>query len=131
MSFRQLYLAPYIFLSGRLPRSRFNWLLFSLIAAFIVLYVFIEATLGRPQTLVLYPFLVWGALALATKRLHDHGKSMLWLLLLLIPVLGPLWCFITLCCRAGSRGENQYGEDTLARHGEYLTVKLRMSESGA
>ena len=118
-----MYLAPYVLLSGRIPRSRFNGFLLTLIIVFIVLFVFIETTLGRSQTLSLYPFLIWGALALATQRLHDHGKSMLWLLLLLIPVFGPLWCFITLCCRAGSEGENQYGDDVLARHAEYLTVR--------
>ncbi len=123
MSFRQLYLAPYIFLSGRLQRSRFNGFLLVLIAAFTLLFVFIEATLGHQQTLVLYPFFAWGLLALATQRLHDHGKSMAWLLLLLIPILGPLWCFVTLCCRAGSAGENQYGEDILAHRNDYLTVQ--------
>ncbi|MDB5799176.1 MAG: hypothetical protein JWL63_115 [Rhodocyclales bacterium] len=122
LSFRQMYLAPYVFLSGRLQRSRFNWLLLVLIVVFVVLFVFIDATFGHPQTLVLYPFLAWGALALSTQRLHDHGKSMAWLLLLLIPVFGPLWCFITLCCRAGSSGENQYGEDLLSCHADYLTV---------
>jgi len=123
MSFRQLYLAPYIFLSGRLQRSRFIGLLLALIAAFVVLFVFIDATLGHQQTLVLYPFLIWGALALSTQRLHDHGKSMVWLLILLIPIFGPLWCFITLFCRAGSAGENQYGDDVLSRHADYLTVQ--------
>ena len=123
MSFRQLYLAPYVFLSGRIPRSTFNGFLLALIAVFVVLFVFIEATLGHQQTLILYPFLAWGLLALATQRLHDHGKSIAWLLLLLIPVFGPVWCFITLCCRAGSDGENQYGDNLLSRHADYLTVR--------
>jgi uncharacterized membrane protein YhaH (DUF805 family) len=123
MSFRQQYLAPYLFLSGRLQRSRFNWFLLALIAAFIVLFVFIEAVLGHEQTLALYPFFAWGLLALCTQRLHDHGKSMAWLLILLIPIFGPLWCFATLCCRAGSAGENQYGDDVLSRHADYLTVQ--------
>lgn len=123
LSFRQMYLAPYIFLSGRIPRSRFNAFLLVLIAAFVVLFVFIDNTFGHSQTLALYPFLVWGSLALITQRLHDHGKSMLWLLLLLVPLFGVLWGFITLSCRSGSSGENQYGDDVLSRHAEYLTVK--------
>ena len=123
LSFRQQYLAPYVLLSGRIPRASFNGFLLVLIAAFAVLYVFIEVTLGYTQTLALYPFHAWGILALSTQRLHDHGKPMAWLLLLIIPLLGVLWYFITLCCRAGSEGENQYGDDPLVRHAEYLTVK--------
>ena len=118
-SFRQLYLS----LSGRLPRSVFNWSFIAVLICFVILFVFVEAAFGRPNTLVLYPFMAWACLALATKRLHDRGQSMLWLLLLIIPLIGPLWCFITLCCRVGSQGENQYGDDILSRSADYLTVK--------
>jgi uncharacterized membrane protein YhaH (DUF805 family) len=95
----------------------------ALIASFIVLYVFMQTVFGLRSTLVLYPFAAWAALALASKRLHDRGQSVFYLLALLVPVFGPLWIFATLCCRAGSEGENQYGEDCLARHADYLTVQ--------
>jgi len=120
MSFRQLFLS----LSGRIPRSTFNWSSLALLLSFIILFVFLDATFGAQSTWVLYPFAAWGALALTAKRLHDHGKSMLALLVFLIPLLGPLWLCVKLCFRVGARGENQYGEDVLARGADYLTVKF-------
>ncbi|HSD38007.1 MAG TPA: DUF805 domain-containing protein [Rhodocyclaceae bacterium] len=118
MSSGRLYLS----LSGRIPRSTFNAALLALVAGFIILYVFMQTVFGLQSTLLLYPFFAWTALALASKRLHDRGQTALYLLALLIPLFGPLWAFVTLCCRAGSEGENQYGEDRLARHADYLTV---------
>ncbi|MEC5384482.1 DUF805 domain-containing protein [Uliginosibacterium sp. H3] len=112
----------YLTLSGRIPRSTFNISLLALAAGFFILYVFMQTVFGLQSTLLLYPFFAWAALAIACKRLHDRGQSVLYLLVLLIPLLGPLWVFVTLCCRAGSEGENQYGEDSLARHADYLTV---------
>ena len=58
-----------------------------------------------------------------TKRLHDRGRSAWWLIVLLIPVLGPLWLAIELALRRGTPGENQYGADPLERHYDYLTVR--------
>jgi uncharacterized membrane protein YhaH (DUF805 family) len=119
MSSGRLYLS----LSGRIPRSTFNLSLLALVASFIILYVFMQTVFGLQSTLLLYPFFAWAALALASKRLHDRGQTVLYLLALLIPLFGPLWAFATLCCRVGSDGENQYGEDKLARHADYLTVR--------
>jgi uncharacterized membrane protein YhaH (DUF805 family) len=110
-------------LSGRIPRSTFNVSMLALIAGFVVLYVFLQTVAGLRSTLILYPFFAWAALALASKRLHDRGQSVFYLLALVIPLFGPLWVFATLCCRVGSEGENQYGADCLARHADYLTVQ--------
>jgi uncharacterized membrane protein YhaH (DUF805 family) len=108
---------------GRIERSTFWWFALVLGAIFVVLFVFLEAVFGRPSTLFLYPPLFWGAAALAVKRLHDRGTSAWWLLAVLIPVLGPLWLFITVALRAGSPGENQYGDDPRLYDADYLTVK--------
>lgn len=48
-----------------------------------------------------------------TKRWHDRGASGWWSLLLLVPVIGWIWMFISLCCRDGQRGPNRYGPDPL------------------
>ncbi|WP_232477100.1 DUF805 domain-containing protein [Roseomonas sp. KE0001] len=48
-----------------------------------------------------------------TKRWHDRGASGWWSLLLLVPVLGWIWVFVSLCCRDGQRGPNRYGPDPL------------------
>jgi uncharacterized membrane protein YhaH (DUF805 family) len=65
---------------------------------------------------------MWGAAALSIQRLHDIGRAGPNLLLLLIPVLGPLWVLLLLC-RRGGEGANRYGVDPLARL-DYLRVDI-------
>ena len=52
--------------------------------------------------------------ALYAKRLHDRGKSVKWMLLFLVPVIGWLWLLVELGFLRGSEGPNQYGPDPLA-----------------
>jgi uncharacterized membrane protein YhaH (DUF805 family) len=108
---------------GRIERSTFWCYGLLLGAVFVVMFVFLETTLGRPSTWALYPPLFWGAAALAVKRLHDRGTSAWWLLALLVPIIGALWLCITLALRAGSPGENQYGDDPRLYDADYLTVR--------
>ncbi|MEM9016190.1 MAG: DUF805 domain-containing protein [Verrucomicrobiota bacterium] len=56
------------------------------------------------------PIAVWIAFAVCIQRLHDRGKSGLWLLLALIPIVGELWLFIELGFFQGDRLRNYYGE---------------------
>ena len=58
--------------------------------------------------LTLIPFI-----ALMFRRLHDIGKSALWLLLLLIPLLGFL-ILSYFFAKAGDKEQNKYGENPLA-----------------
>ncbi|PIO96386.1 DUF805 domain-containing protein [Pleomorphomonas carboxyditropha] len=48
-------------------------------------------------------------LAIVAKRLHDRDKSLLWYLVIFIPIIGPLWMFIELGFLAGSQGINRFG----------------------
>ena len=109
---------------GRLARSPFWWTAVLLGAAFIVLFVFLDATLGRASTLALYPPFFWIAAAAAVKRMRDRGKSPAWLLVALVPVLGPLWLLVDLGLLRGTPGENHYGPDPLERDSDYLTVSI-------
>ena len=108
---------------GGIPRATFWWSLIGLGLAFAVLLVALERAFGRNSSLILYPLFFWGLAAIATKRLHDRAKAPVWFLLLLIPIVGPLWVFVELVCLRGTRGENQYGPDPRERTGDYLTVK--------
>ena len=45
--------------------------------------------------------------ALTVKRLNDRAKSAWWLLVAILPVVGPLWLLLTLGIRAGTQGENR------------------------
>jgi uncharacterized membrane protein YhaH (DUF805 family) len=43
------------------------------------------------------------------KRFHDRDKSGWWLLIVLIPLIGPIWLLIELGFLKGTPGANQYG----------------------
>ena len=47
-------------------------------------------------------------LAVAVRRLHDVGKSGWYLLIILIPLAGPIW-FLVLACTDSQPGDNKYG----------------------
>jgi uncharacterized membrane protein YhaH (DUF805 family) len=108
---------------GRIARTTFWWATLAAGAVFILLFVFLETLLGRPITLILYPPFLWTIAALMVKRLHDRAKSGWWLLVAVLPIIGPLWLLLTLGLRAGTDGENQYGEDSRTVGADYLTVR--------
>jgi uncharacterized membrane protein YhaH (DUF805 family) len=47
--------------------------------------------------------------AIYTKRWHDRGKSGWWSLIVLVPIIGPLWMFIECGFLGGEDGSNTYG----------------------
>ncbi|HEV7716634.1 MAG TPA: DUF805 domain-containing protein [Steroidobacteraceae bacterium] len=116
-------LRTFISFQGRISRGTFWVAALTVLALFTVLFVFLESALGRGATWLLYPPFFWAAAALAVKRLHDRALTAWRLALLIIPVIGPLWLFVSLGLRAGTKGENQYGEDPQLVDADYLTVK--------
>ncbi len=108
---------------GRITRSTFWAGFLSVGFVFVVLLTFLDTTLGRRSSLVLYPFLFWSLAALAVRRLHDRGRSPAWLLLLAVPLVGPLLLLGELGFRKGTPGENQYGQDPREVGADYFTVK--------
>lgn len=114
----------HLFLSfqGRISRSTFWWSAIVLSICFALVFAMLQGTFGSTSTLVLYPpFFLMGA-ATSVKRMHDRANSPWWFLALLVPLLGPLWCFIQLAFCKGTDGENQYGRDPLHIDRDYLTV---------
>ena len=108
---------------GRIPRKTFWVTALSLDLAFVLLLVWLERVFGRSASLVLYLPFFWASAAIVTKRMRDRGKSPAWLLLILIPLLGPLWLLVDLGLLRGTRGENRFGVDPLADRRDYMTVK--------
>lgn len=108
---------------GRISRAAFWWAALALGIAFVVLLVSLESAFGRQASLVIYVPFFWAMAALAVKRLRDRGRRAAWLLVLLIPIVGPLWALAEIGLRRGAPGENQYGPDPLESRGDYLTVK--------
>ncbi len=64
--------------------------------------------------LILVVLVVWIGLAVTAKRWHDRNKSAWWLLLPLVPLVGPIWAFIECGFLRGTAGSNNYGPDPLA-----------------
>jgi len=65
--------------------------------------------------LLAYIPLVWIGLATTVKRWHDRGKSGWWILIGLIPIVGPIWSFVECGFLVGTSGPNQYGGDPLQK----------------
>lgn len=106
---------------GRISRSQY-WLQFTLPYILILcLATFIDVAMagGKHQTVGLFTVLVWllsiwPSFAVAAKRCHDHDRSGWWLLISLIPIVGPLWLLIELGFLRGTIGANRFGPDPIA-----------------
>lgn len=107
--------------SGRIGRKQF-WLtsLFMLvinIVAFIpVVATFDEVTqtpgiIGLIILLAVLVFNTWVSLALYVKRFHDRDKSGWWVLISIVPIIGPIWLLVECGFLRGSIGVNQFGSD--------------------
>jgi uncharacterized membrane protein YhaH (DUF805 family) len=57
--------------------------------------------------------LLWPLLAIEAKRWHDRDKSAWWLLINLIPIIGPIWALVECGFLRGTTGLNRYGPDPL------------------
>ncbi|MBC2594340.1 DUF805 domain-containing protein [Ruficoccus amylovorans] len=121
MDFKQLYLS----IDGRINRSTF-WLKFVLPVVIVSIVINIIAgvmmgsdpnnpnmagfaILGIWQLILIYPSIcVYG------KRWHDRDKSAWWILIGLIPLVGPIWVLVECGFLKGTEGPNRFGEDPLA-----------------
>jgi len=59
--------------------------------------------------IVLFVAVLWARIALIVKRWHDRDKSGWMYLVLLIPLIGPLWTIIECGFVDGTQGTNRYG----------------------
>ncbi|MCT8268965.1 MULTISPECIES: DUF805 domain-containing protein [Afifella] len=54
-------------------------------------------------------FLFLAGIACHVKRFHDRGRSGWWALIILIPVIGPIWAIVDLGLLEGDQGANSWG----------------------
>ncbi|MDX1960643.1 MAG: FAD-binding protein [Leptospiraceae bacterium] len=94
---------------GRIDRETFWLCNIFMWSNFFILFKFLEFLFGLTGTWVIYPLMLWGLLAVATKRYHDVGKSGLWFWLILIPILGQGYVFLELAFRQGKDENNEFG----------------------
>jgi uncharacterized membrane protein YhaH (DUF805 family) len=98
----------YVGFQGRARRKEY-WMffLFNLIIGLVI--GFVEGLLNLSQVLsTLYSLaILLPSLAVGARRLHDTGRSGLWLLIGLIPLIGLIVLLVFFC--EDSKDENQYG----------------------
>ncbi|MBF0560714.1 MAG: DUF805 domain-containing protein [Alphaproteobacteria bacterium] len=56
----------------------------------------------------------WMGLCVTIKRYHDRNKSGWWILIQLVPLVGPIWYLIDVGFLRGTSGDNRFGPDPLA-----------------
>jgi uncharacterized membrane protein YhaH (DUF805 family) len=117
------HLAAWFSWRGRLRRRSFWWRALAAATVFVLLYNALDP-LSHAATLLLYPPLFATLLSLCLRRLHDQARGGGWLLVALVPVLGPLLLAFLLLFKRGTAGENQYGEDPRLAGRDYLKVAV-------
>ncbi|MEQ4923010.1 DUF805 domain-containing protein [Proteus hauseri] len=116
-----LALKNYFNFSGRARRKEY-WM-FTLINIIIFMFFMISivglrekgesspvSTAGLTLIVFYYLFTIIPSLSLCVRRFHDQDRSGWFVLLLLIPSLGPLIVFVFMCIE-GTKGKNRFGSD--------------------
>jgi uncharacterized membrane protein YhaH (DUF805 family) len=105
---------------GRIPRRIF-WIAFlSLQLPLGLAAGIIDICMGYedpdflgPATVIVALVLLLPMTAVYVKRLHDRNKSGWFVLINLVPAIGPIWFFIEIGLLPSTYGPNVYGEDPL------------------
>jgi uncharacterized membrane protein YhaH (DUF805 family) len=116
--------------SGRIPRQTYWLAMLGIFAVSLLSSFIVEQSVGAPGvshrgssppallmllSALVQPFLIWCTLAVNIKRWHDRGKSGYWVLIGLIPLLGPFWSVIELGFLEGTQGANEFDQGHFAR----------------
>lgn len=97
----------YAVFDGRSTRTEY-WIFILIYIIFAVCFTFISIEMGSDILANLFAILVLiPSISVATRRLHDTGRSGWWQLLILIPILG--WILLTVYLAQASQEDNQYG----------------------
>jgi uncharacterized membrane protein YhaH (DUF805 family) len=102
-------LKKFLDIKGRARRSEFWW--FTVINALLgtVVAQFLDNALGTSFITPVFSYVIlFASFAVAVRRLHDTGRSGLWYLLVIVPVLGWLVLFFFWIGDSQS-GANEYG----------------------
>lgn len=109
-------LKKYAVFEGRAHRAEY-WTFFAInLLIFWVLFLFSPFVLARLYSLAVF----LPTLAVGVRRLHDTGRSGWYMLLALIPIVGPL-VLIFFMVQPGQAGRNPHGQDP-TQAPEYIDV---------
>lgn len=96
---------------GRINRKTY-WAIFTPILIICALSG-VGYTDGNVWQLLVVLILLWPGIAIQIKRWHDRNKSGYWILINLIPVVGPIWATIELGFLPGTKGKNRFDEGSV------------------
>ncbi len=107
-------LKKYAVFRGRARRKEY-WMffLFNIIISFILGLVdgLISVALGSDQNILANLYLLavlLPGIAVSVRRLHDTGRSAWWVLIGLIPIIGPI-ILVVFLVQESNPGQNEYG----------------------
>jgi len=104
----------YFDFNGR-ARRKVNWMFVLINSIISIVSFYLDNILGTAFAIGYGPIYIgYGlavlipSIAVAIRRLHDVGKSGWMYLLIILPIIGPIWLII-LFVTEGELGENQFG----------------------
>ena len=115
----------YVAFSGRARRAEYWYYALFITIAWIIAAVgdfalgtSIADPMGNPSgfgalTIILGLATFLPSISVLVRRLHDTDRSAWWLLLYLLPLIGPIVMFVFLVLK-GTTGENKFGPDPIA-----------------
>ena len=93
---------------GRSTRTEY-WIFVLIYTVFAICFALISVSVGSDLLVNLFTILILvPSISVATRRLHDAGKSGWWQLLFFIPIIG--WIYLTVLLALPSQDDNQYGK---------------------
>jgi uncharacterized membrane protein YhaH (DUF805 family) len=103
---------------GRINRKPFWIYNLSILALFIIFGLLFgtDITMQSDDESWIFPLIfLWPSLAVQIKRWHDLNKSGWYMLINLIPIIGPIWTFVHTGFIPGTSGKNRYGVNPIAK----------------
>jgi len=103
--FKKVVFENYANFDGRARRSEYWYFIL-----FNTIFALITATVIPELYLVYVIAIILPSLAVAVRRLHDIGKSGLWLFISFVPIIGGIWLLVLLATEGDSE-YNEFGSD--------------------
>lgn len=101
---------------GRISRKPFWMFVLVVIVGTVITTAIDMATMGQESgvaSLIFMLIFLWPSLAIQVKRWHDRDKSGWWVLISIIPILGPIWALVENGFLTGTEGSNRFGDNPL------------------
>lgn len=103
-------------LEGRINRKPYWMFMLAVIIGTVITTVIDMATTGEEvgvTSIIFMLLMVWPSLVIQVKRWHDIDKSGWWVLINIIPIIGPIWALVENGFFTGTKGDNRFGNDPL------------------